>query len=133
MFSSPHAAVTWSTRSIITAVVAGGFFLAGIAVALAFGPMLSPQGAGGPALVVGDFYVGWTVGLTLVIAWTVARLRPGHRPGFLASLGLIAAIFYVGLTGGTYLVAVLHSATTSHTGPQGADSGGWVVLAPLAG
>jgi uncharacterized membrane protein len=122
-----------ASRSIVSAVVAAGLFLAGIAVAMAVGPALAPQGAGGPSLAVGDFYVGWTVGLALVIVWTVARLRPSDPPGFIASLALVAAIFYVGLTGGTYLAAVVHSATTSHTGLPGTESGAWFVLSLIFG
>lgn len=92
-----------SSRWIVSAVVAAGLFLAGIAVALAVGPALAPQDA--PPEPVFDFYGGWTVGLALVIVWAVARLRPSQPPGLEASLALVAAIFYVGLTGGTYLAA----------------------------
>jgi hypothetical protein len=122
-----------ASRSMISAVVAAGLFLAGIAVAMAVGPALAPQGAGGPSLAVGDFYVGWTVGLALVIVWTVARLRPSRPPGFVASLALVAAIFYVGLTGVTYLAAVVLTATLRHSGPPHGDSGGWFFGAVIIG
>jgi uncharacterized membrane protein len=133
MRSPSGASVALSSRSIVTAVVSAGLFLAGVALAMAFGPPLAPQDAGGPSLAVGDFYVGWTVGLTLVIVWTVARLRPSDPPGFIASLALVAAIFYVGLTGTYYLAAVVHSATTSHADLPGAESGAWFVLSLIIG
>ena len=119
-------------RGAARALVRVVLFAVGVIAMLVLGPLLTSWAAGS-SLTVGQFYIGWTAGLALVLIWEVARLHSGGRTGWLASTVVVAAIFYVFLTGTTYVAAINYAPSVSHQATAGTVSGVWFAAAVLMG